>query len=62
MHNNQNKIILLTDKEWSAIDGDVCRVIDFNPLGSLKDGKVKSMVKSRFLLTITKRAITSTMT
>jgi hypothetical protein len=48
MQNNQNTIILLTNKEWSAIDGNICRVIDFNPIGSLKDisGKVKSMDKS----------------
>lgn len=29
------------DSEWSVIDGEPCRVIDFVPLGSLvKDGKV----------------------
>ena len=39
------RIVLWKDKEWSQIDGDACRVTDFNPLGSLVDteGKVQAM-------------------
>ncbi len=38
------KIALIKDREWSAIDGEACRVIDFSPLGSVIDinGKVLS--------------------
>jgi len=44
MQHGESKIVLLKDKEWSVIDGEPCRVIDFNPLGSLVDvdGKVQS--------------------
>jgi hypothetical protein len=27
------------DNQWSVIDGKLCRVIDFVPLCSIKDGK-----------------------
>jgi len=40
----QEKITLLKDEEWSLIDGGICRVIDFVPMGSsVKDGKVITM-------------------
>ena len=40
----KEKITLLKDEEWSLIDGEVCRVIDFVPMGSyVKDGKVIAM-------------------
>jgi hypothetical protein len=41
----ESGIVLWKDKEWSQIDGDPCRVTDFNPLGSLVDieGKVQAM-------------------
>jgi hypothetical protein len=44
MQNSESEIVLLKDKEWSAIDGEPCRVIDFSPLGSLidADGKVQA--------------------
>jgi len=32
---------MLSDQQWSAIDGEACRVTDFTPLGSsVQDGKV----------------------
>jgi hypothetical protein len=45
MRQNESKVVLLKDEEWSAIDGDVCKVTAFNPLGSFKDdsGAVRSM-------------------
>lgn len=44
MQHSESEIVLLKDKEWSVIDGEACRVTDFNPLGSLvdADGKVRS--------------------
>ena len=46
--NGQSKIVLLKDKEWSVIDGEPCRVIDFSPFGSRidEDGKVMSFNKT----------------
>ena len=45
MEHGETEIVLLTDKDWSTIDGECCRVNYFRPLGSLvdSDGKVKSM-------------------
>lgn len=38
------EITLLKDEEWSLIDGEFCRAIDFVPMGgSVKDGKVIAM-------------------
>ena len=34
---------LLKDSDWSEIEGEVCRVIDFVPMGSVKDGNVKTL-------------------
>ena len=47
-NNNQHQIVLLKDSEWSVIDGEVCRVTDFAPLGSFIDasGKVQSADKT----------------
>lgn len=39
----KEKITLLKDEEWSLIDGEICRVIDFVPMGTVKDGKVIAM-------------------
>lgn len=40
----KEKITFLKDEEWKLIDGEVCRVIDFVPMGSsVKDGKVIAM-------------------
>lgn len=36
------EIVLLTDKNWSIIDAEVCRVIDFTPLVPFKNGKIFS--------------------
>jgi hypothetical protein len=48
MRDSESEIVLLKDKEWSVIDGEPCRVIDFGPLGSYIDasGKVQSMDKT----------------
>lgn len=35
-----SEITLLRDREWSFIDGEACRVINFNPFCSFKDGKI----------------------
>ena len=44
----ESEIVLLKDSEWSAIDGELCRVTSFDPLGSLvgTDGKVHAMDKT----------------
>ena len=39
------EITLIKDGEWSVIDGEPCRVIDFTPWGSVKDGKFVSPLK-----------------
>ena len=31
------------DSEWSVIEGEVCRVIDFIPWASVKDGNIKTL-------------------
>ncbi|KKQ80805.1 MAG: hypothetical protein UT02_C0002G0030 [Parcubacteria group bacterium GW2011_GWC2_38_7] len=43
-NNKQEEIILLKDKEWSLIDGDLCLVTTFTPLDGnfVKDGIVTS--------------------
>jgi len=45
--NESQEVTLLTDKDWSAIDGEICRVLEFTPLvAAVEDGKVKSESKS----------------
>jgi hypothetical protein len=39
----KSEITLIKDREWSVIDGEFCRVLDFNPLGSVKDGKISTL-------------------
>lgn len=34
------EIKLLKDSEWSKIDGEICRVINFTPLASVKNDKI----------------------
>lgn len=34
------EIRLDTDKEWSVIDGEFCRVLQFTPYSSVKNGKI----------------------
>jgi len=48
MQHSESEIVLLKDKEWSVIDGEPCRVFNFNPLGSSvdTDGKVHAMDKT----------------
>jgi len=46
-NNKQTEIVLLTDKQWSAVDGEICRVIDFTPMsGLVRDGQVSSLDKT----------------
>lgn len=35
-------IVLRTDKEWSAIDGEACRVKLFTPWANVEDGRVRA--------------------
>lgn len=44
---------LRKDSEWSVIDGVPCRVIDFNPLALIKDGKVLAINKTTPYASIT---------
>jgi len=55
MRRSENEIVLLKDKEWSVIDGEPCRVIDFSPLGAQidVDGKVQSIDKATPYASIT---------
>jgi len=39
-NNASSKITLLKDSEWSVIDGEPCRVMDFTPFASVQNGKV----------------------
>ena len=32
---------LITDKEWDIIDGECCKVIEFNSLASVKSGQIQ---------------------
>jgi len=37
------EVILLKDRDWSVIDGEICRVLEFTPLAAVvKDGQVKA--------------------
>jgi hypothetical protein len=35
--------VMLRDSEWSTIDGEPCRVIDFTPWASVENGKVVAL-------------------
>ncbi len=37
---------LLKDSQWSVIDGEFCRVIDFIPMASIKEGKILAIDKT----------------
>ena len=37
---------LLKDSQWSVIDGEFCRVIDFVPMASIKEGKIFAIDKT----------------
>lgn len=42
--NDESKLTFLRDGDWSQIDGEICRVSNFVPLGSkVQDGKVIAM-------------------
>ena len=37
---------LVKESQWSVIDGEPCRVIDFVPMASIKEGKISSIDKT----------------
>jgi hypothetical protein len=39
-------VVLLKDKEWSVIDGELCRVKDFTPWAKVEDGRVIGFSKT----------------
>jgi len=50
----QSNNSLLNDSQWSVIDSEICRVIDFTPLsGSVRDGKVSSVDKTTPFASVT---------
>lgn len=51
--NNLSDITLLRDSDWRIIDGELCRVINFVPLGLIKDGKVLALNKTTPYASIT---------
>lgn len=38
--NNKNEEILLTNKQWSKIESKMCRILEFNPIASVENGKI----------------------
>lgn len=40
MINKQSEVSLLKDSQWIVIDSEPCRVIEFTPTASVKNGKV----------------------
>lgn len=42
----QSEIIFLRDREWSIIDGEICRVTDFIPSDFIKDRKALALRKT----------------
>lgn len=38
--NNKNEEILLTNKQWSKIESKMCRILEFNPVASVENGKI----------------------
>jgi hypothetical protein len=51
---NDIEVTLISDKEWSIIDAEFCRVVDFSPLGaSIKNGQVITANKVLPYATIT---------
>lgn len=39
----KSEITLIKDSEWSVIDSEPCRIFEFIPMASVKDGKVSSL-------------------
>jgi len=37
----KSEITLLKDSQWAKIEEEVCRVINFNPLATVKNGKIR---------------------
>lgn len=38
--NNKNEEILLTNKQWRKIESKICRILEFNPIASVENGKI----------------------
>lgn len=45
--NEPSQSTFLKDIEWSVVDGELCKIIDFTPFGSITDGKVITSSKSK---------------
>jgi hypothetical protein len=39
----QPQIAFLKDSEWSRIEGEICRVLDFIPMAKIKNGKISPL-------------------
>ena len=37
---DSEELVLLTDKEWSVVDGEACRVVKFEPYSRIIEGKI----------------------
>ena len=48
MNSNFADIVLLKDSQWSVIDGEPCRVIDFAPMALIKEGKILADKKTPY--------------
>lgn len=42
---SDENIVLFKDSDWSFIDGSVCRVLNFIPMGAIEGGKIKAINK-----------------
>ena len=47
MAHDKSEIVLWKDREWSQIDGELCRVTDFGSLGSFVDADGKAHAGSK---------------
>lgn len=36
----KSEVTLLRDKDWSLVDGEICKIIAFTPLASIKNGTI----------------------
>ena len=52
MEESKSEIALLNDNEWRKIDGELCRVIEFVPMASVKNGNVKVLEKGAALASL----------
>jgi len=48
-----SEITLIKDSEWSVIDGEPCRILEFTPMVSVKDGEITTLDDSTPYASIT---------